>query len=37
MTWRGLPLESAGLPVAAFLGFTAVFGTLALWQFKWEE
>jgi ABC-2 type transport system permease protein len=37
MTWRGLPLASAAAPVAAMLGFTAVFAALALWRFDWEE
>jgi ABC-2 type transport system permease protein len=37
MTWRGLPLQAALLPVGAMLGFTALFGALALWRFDWEE
>ena len=37
MTWRGLPLASAALPVAAMLGFTALFSAVALWRFKWDE
>jgi ABC-2 type transport system permease protein len=33
MTWRGLPLEAAWAPMAAQLGFAALFGALALWKF----
>lgn len=33
MTWRGLPLEAAWGPMAAQLGFAALFGALALWKF----
>jgi ABC-2 type transport system permease protein len=37
MTWRGLPLQAAGLPVAAMLGFTLLFSVVALARFQWEE
>ena len=37
MTWRGLPLDAALLPVAVLLGFAAVFALLAVWRFEWEE
>jgi ABC-2 type transport system permease protein len=37
MTWRGLPLQAALAPVAAMLGFTAVFAAVALARFQWEE
>jgi len=37
MTWRGLPLASAVVPVAAMLGFTVLFSAVALWQFRWQE
>ena len=37
MTWRGLGLGAAVLPVAVMLGFTALFGALAIWRFEWEE
>ena len=37
MTWRGLPLDAALLPVAVMLGFAAVFSLLAVWRFEWEE
>jgi ABC-2 type transport system permease protein len=37
MTWRGLPLDAAVLPVAVMLAFTAVFAVLAVMRFQWEE
>lgn len=37
MTWRGLGLAEALPAVAALLGFSALFGLLALWRFRWEE
>lgn len=37
MTWRGLPLQAAVLPVAAMLGFTLLFSAVALARFQWEE
>ena len=37
MTWRGLPLQDALLPVAALLGFTLLFSAVALARFQWEE
>ena len=37
MTWRGLGLGAAVLPVVAMLGFTALFAALAIWRFEWEE
>ncbi len=37
MTWRGLPLQAALLPVAALLGFTLLFSAVALLRFQWEE
>jgi ABC-2 type transport system permease protein len=37
MTWRGLPLQAALLPVAAMLGFTLLFSVVALARFQWEE
>jgi len=37
MTWRGLPLDAAVMPVLVMLGFTAVFTLLAVWRFDWEE
>ncbi|MFT7776876.1 ABC transporter permease [Roseateles sp.] len=37
MTWRGLPFADALLPSAVMLGFSAVFGMVAIWRFRWEE
>ena len=37
MTWRGQGLDAAVLPVLVMLGFTAVFGALAIARFRWEE
>ena len=37
MTWRGLPLEAAVVPVVVMLGFSAVFTALAIARFQWEE
>jgi ABC-2 type transport system permease protein len=37
MTWRGLGLEAAWAPIAALLGFAALFGGLALARFRWED
>jgi len=37
MTWRGLPLADALVPVGLLLGFSALCGALALWRFRWEE
>jgi linearmycin/streptolysin S transport system permease protein len=36
MTWRGLPLEAAIVPIAVMLGRTALFGLIAVWRFDWE-
>jgi ABC-2 type transport system permease protein len=36
MTWRGLGLEAAVLPIAVLLLFAAVFGALAVARFRWE-
>jgi ABC-2 type transport system permease protein len=36
MTWRGLPFSSAIAPIAVLIGFTAVFGALAVMRFRWE-
>jgi ABC-2 type transport system permease protein len=36
-TWRGLPLESAFLPTAILLGWSALFALIAVWRFKWED
>ena len=37
MTWRGLPLEAAVMPVVVLRGFTAAFTALAIARFQWEE
>lgn len=37
MTWRGLSFQAAVVPVAAMLGFTLLFSTVALARFQWEE
>ena len=37
MTWRGLGLEAAWAPIAALLGFAALFSAVAVWRFDWEE
>jgi ABC-2 type transport system permease protein len=37
MTWRGLDLEAALLPIGVMLAFSAVFWVIAVWRFDWEE
>jgi len=37
MTWRGLPLAAAALPVGVMLACSVAFAGLALWRFDWEE
>jgi len=37
MTWRGLPLQAALMPVGVMLAFTAAFAAVALARFRWEE
>lgn len=37
MTWRGIGLSGAVLPIAVLLGFAALFGTIAAMRFRWEE
>jgi ABC-2 type transport system permease protein len=36
MTWRGLPLAAAWLPMGVLLLFAALFGGLAVARFRWE-
>ncbi len=36
MTWRGLGFSSAIGPIAVLVGFTLVFGVLAVMRFRWE-
>jgi ABC-2 type transport system permease protein len=37
MTWRGLDLDAAMMPVAAMLAVSAVFALIATRRFRWEE
>jgi ABC-2 type transport system permease protein len=37
MTWRGLPLDAAVLPVVVMPAFTAAFAAIANAKFEWEE
>jgi len=37
MTWRGLGLSAAVTPTLALIGFAAVFCTIAMARFRWEE
>ena len=37
MTWRGLPLQSALLPTAILVGWSALFAAIAIWRFDWED
>jgi ABC-2 type transport system permease protein len=37
MTWRGLALSEALVPVGLLLGFSALCGAIAVWRFRWEE
>ena len=37
MTWRGQGFGGALLPSAVMLGFSAAFGLIAIWRFRWEE
>jgi len=36
-TWRGLPFDSAILPITVLIGTAAVCLTVAIWRFRWEE
>jgi ABC-2 type transport system permease protein len=37
MTWRGIGLRGAVVPVAVLIGFAAVFAAIAATRFRWEE
>ena len=37
MTWRGLGLSAVWIPSLVLLGYTLLFGLLAVFNFKWEE
>ena len=36
MTWRGLGVEEALLPIAVLLASAVLFGAIAVWRFRWE-
>jgi ABC-2 type transport system permease protein len=37
MTWRGLGIEAAAVPIAAMLACSAAFAWIAMKRFDWEE
>jgi ABC-2 type transport system permease protein len=37
MTWRGIGLSGAAMPIAVLVGFTIAFMTIAATRFRWEE
>ena len=37
MTWRGLGLADAVMPILVLLGFSLLFATIAISRFRWEE
>jgi ABC-2 type transport system permease protein len=37
MSWRGIGLGGAVLPMLVLLGFAALFGAIALARFRWDE
>jgi ABC-2 type transport system permease protein len=37
MTWRGIGLRGAAMPVLVLAGFAALFWTIAASRFRWEE
>jgi ABC-2 type transport system permease protein len=37
MTWRGLGIHEAIMPMIVLLGFAAAFAAVAVWRFRWEE
>jgi ABC-2 type transport system permease protein len=37
MTWRGMPLQSAFVPTAVLLAWSAFFAMIAVWRFNWED
>jgi ABC-2 type transport system permease protein len=37
MSWRGLGIEAAVMPTLVLLGFSILFGSLAVARFRWEE
>jgi ABC-2 type transport system permease protein len=36
-TWRGLPFNSAVLPIIVLIGSATVCMAIAIWRFRWEE
>jgi ABC-2 type transport system permease protein len=36
MIWRGLDFQAALTPIAALTGFAILFGSIAVWRFRWE-
>jgi len=36
MIWRGLSFNAALAPIGAMLGFAVLFGSIAIWRFRWE-
>ena len=36
MSWRGLGWQEAVLPVAILIAFAMLFGTIAVYRFRWE-
>ena len=36
VTWRGLGFSAVVVPVLSLLGCALLFGTLAVWRFRWE-
>jgi ABC-2 type transport system permease protein len=37
MTWRGIGVSGAAMPIAVLVGFTIAFMTIAATRFRWEE
>jgi lipopolysaccharide export LptBFGC system permease protein LptF len=37
MTWRALGFDAVLQPAAALALWTAIFGGMALWRFRWES
>ena len=37
MSWRGLGIDAAVMPILVLLGFALAFAGLAVWRFRWEE
>ena len=36
MSWRGLPMNEALLPILVLVGFAGLFGTIAALRFRWD-